>query len=135
MSASKSIWARDTATAVEAVVIGIGLTGYRDLVNGSIGDNRVALTLELGLSYRSLIGDVAARDSLREALLGTRSSTFYGFEGGMQIRFNKIVAGVQLYHLWDLTRGKRVDGLTRGQMVAGFSVQGDVFTGTLTGKR
>ena len=136
LSASQSTW-RGTSDTVSAVVVGIGALVYHDVARGHLGtelSNRAALTIEAGPSIRVIGGDVSghAEDSLRVELLNSPSRVLGGLELGMQIEFGLVTAGFQFYLYKDFTHHKAIKGVTGGQLVAGFSIGGPIFSGDLT---
>jgi hypothetical protein len=109
-------------------LVGAGVTIFHDIASGYIGDsNRVSVALELGPSFRQISGDITDNDSLRLELLTSNRRHFGGFEGGLEIKFNKVTARMQGY----LFMGQKVPGFTAGQVAAVLSVQGDIFQGVL----
>lgn len=126
LGASKSVWAQDTAARASVLGTG-GLTAFWS-EEGKVSDNPVGLLIEAGVALRRIGGDIGSAKSLRESMLGTSERTFPGLEGGVQISFNSITAGIGVYWF----SGKGVNGLTGGQLAAGMTVRGDIFAGTLT---
>lgn len=137
LTSSKSTWrmtnsANDTIS-LDAVMFGAGALRYWDLANGYVGDNYVALRLEAGGAMRWMTGDIvdSTANVFRKQNLGTQKRHFAGIEGGMQISFGRVTAATQVYYLRTVGRLKsQVRGLTRGQIVAGLSVAGDIFRGS-----
>lgn len=121
--------------SANVVVLGGGALLQHDLACCRVLDNPAVLTLEWGVGFRHLGGDITAADTalvfLRDSTLGTRSRFFGGPEVGLQITVNRVIGSLQLYHFWD-GRGGDVPGLTGLQMVTAFTIAADIFSGPLT---
>jgi len=136
LGTSKSNWIfRDEM--FNAVTSGFGLMLYNDIINAELNENEISFGIELGLALRWIAGDIAddSNESHREKLVGTTTKHFPGFEGGMQIQFGSIIAGIQGYWLFDLAKSDFVPGLSRGQISAGFSISGPIFQGYFKKKK
>lgn len=120
-----------TATAANAVTLGAGVLAWHELACCTVIGNPAVLNAQWGVGLRHLGGDARRQPPLLETALGTRTRTFVGFEGGLQLTVGQVIGSLQLYHLFG--RGSAdVDGLTGFQVVTAFTVAADVFTGPLT---
>lgn len=120
---------------VSATVLGTGLIHRGEMGCCAILQNEIRAYVDLGLAVRWVSGDISNRDSIREALLKTNRTVFVGPETGIQIQFGRVVGALQLYYLFAADRAAgpiHVDGLTRLQAVAAFTVTGEVFRGPLS---
>jgi hypothetical protein len=115
------------STVEPAVTLGFGGLLYYDLAKGELGKNPVYLSIEGGLAARWLTGDVGSDEDSRRELLGTDRRLFGGPEIGMEIGFGRVGAALHYYFFF----GHDVSGLTGGQLVAAFSVSGEIFRGPL----
>lgn len=127
-SASSTRWATTSAadgTVLDTRIVpawgsGLGLT--YTFVNGMLEDsNQVGMVLDVGLATRSIRGDIAGMDSVRTSLLGTDSKNFIGGEFSFNLQYNTIQAGLTYYYMTG-----DVAGFSRGQIVAGVSLQSNL---------
>ena len=120
---SSSEWVQEEAS-LNATVVGAGALIYRQLGLEDDSRNKVQFGLEGGIAIRSILGDAASSDSLREVFLGSDRTNFVGLELGMNILVNRVSAGVQFYFF----PGRDVEGVTGGQVTTGISIRGDLFS-------
>ncbi|HEX8696708.1 MAG TPA: hypothetical protein VF746_30095 [Longimicrobium sp.] len=116
------------ASIVRATVFGAGALWARDVFAGPLFNSRASLTVEGGAALRWLHGDV--HESPFFADLFEDGNAAFGPELGFAFSFGRVIAGTQLYHLWN-TSGDDVPGLTGLQMVAGLAVTGEFISGNL----
>ncbi|NOT08021.1 MAG: hypothetical protein HOP28_07435 [Gemmatimonadales bacterium] len=120
------------APAIGAVVGGIGLGGFVALGGHVSGDDArrnsaVVALLDIGVAVRGVGGDIASppnREQYAQAFGG--NTLRIGLELGLQLAVNGAKAGLTYYYF-----GGSVSGLSRGQVVAGISVQSALFEGAL----
>lgn len=133
-SIASSRWATDldpqgaVVKTTDVGVLGFGVLGTWVVARGTVGDDPVFVAIDGGLSYRQLFGDLAtkANGALKERLYDTSKEKFIGIETGLILQINSIKAGLNYYFFDGNARG-----LTDGQVVAGFSIQSNVFVGAL----
>lgn len=141
VSVTTAEWA-DTLSnrTVGALVGGIGVGGFVNLFGGTLEDEagtaeepdvrrtRVAGVLDVGLAWRTLGGDVVSRanQDVLENLFNSDAKNRLGLEIGVALQVNDLKAGLT-YYLF----GGNVPGLSRGQVVAGFSVAAPLIKGAL----
>lgn len=103
----------------------------RDETQGSDGTQhtRVAGIIDFGLAWRTLGGDIVneANRAVLENVLNSAAKNRLGLEIGVALQVNDLRAGLT-YYLF----GGRVPGLSRGQVVAGFSVAVPLIKGPLS---
>jgi hypothetical protein len=134
----------DTLTdrTVGALVGGAGVGGFVNLFGGTLGGTppanpgeaqgagktRVAAVLDLGLAWRTLGGDIAdvTNEDVLIDLFDSAAKNRLGLEAGLALQLNDLKAGLT-YYLF----GGSVPGLSRGQVVAGFSVAVPLISGAL----
>ena len=119
-----------TATAdVPVIGTGTGLS-YR-FFSGRVGTGdppaTAGILLDIGFATRSVRGDLLAQGPLRTRLLGSSDRDFRGLEGGLTLEYNNLRAGITYYSL-----GGGVSGLSRGQVVAGISIEAVLNQGRAT---
>lgn len=107
--------------------LGLGGGMSYTFFSGTVDTNNVGVVLDAGYALRAISGDLLAQDTLRSRLLHTEATVFTGLEMGLSLQYNAIKAGVTYY----LLNGS-VGGLSRGQVVAGASIQADLVSGLLT---
>ena len=111
---------------------GAGLGGFvtlQGLIDPSDKETPVGALLDVGVALRAIGGDIASsgnHDKLATAIPGA-AKVHVGLELGLQLHVSGAKASLTYYAF----RGKDVPGLTRGQVVAGFSVQSPLFQGKL----
>ena len=141
-SVSSARWKRspDDSTYIGAVIPGGGGGLYCQFVNHyeeALKDNDgkdtreerlLAVMLDAGLAIRAIAGDVTheANDTLRIRILGTDKRTQWGIEVGVSIQYNGLKAGLTYYRF-----PRQIPGFSRGQVVAGFSVETALAKGSL----
>jgi hypothetical protein len=111
-------------------VFGMGILVGETLVRGIVASNTsVAVTLDLGVSSRFLIGDLSseANESFREGFIGTDRNWFVGVEGMLGVQINGIKAGISVYRYFDTD----LSGFSDGQVVAGIGIQTPIVSGIL----
>jgi hypothetical protein len=120
------------AEAIGAVVGGGGLGGFLALrghvaADAARSNNAVAALLDLGVAFRAVGGDIASathKTDFDNTIGGSKMRL--GLELGLQLAVNGAKAGLTCCCF-----GGDVPGLSRGQVVAGFSVQSALFEGDL----
>jgi len=133
-SVASARWATDTTAegvitgTTDVAFLGIGVLRSYEIIRGEVEDNTVFAALDYGIAYRGLFGDIAtsSNDDLKEALYGSKRERWVGLEIGLAIQTNFVKGGIN-YYFFD----GRVRGLTDGQVVAGFSLQANVFQGQI----
>ena len=112
----------------QATVLGLGGGVYKQLLRNDFDGTFVAVGLEIGAAYRGLYGDLVSdrNDAARVSMLGSEAQHFIGLEVGFSLQVSQLRGGLHFYYF------PRTDiaGLGRGQVVAGFALQGG-----LIGKR
>jgi hypothetical protein len=134
-SISSARWATDTNAAGKATAttdvafLGAGAAASYEVVRGTVGENFAFAALDLGLAYRGLFGDIAtkANTDLKRRLYGTAGENWLGVEFGVALQINLVKAGINYYFF----PRPNARGVTDGQVVAGFSLQANVFQGDL----
>jgi len=103
------------------------IKSFTDKLNAA--NNRIDITVHLGLISRFVLGNIGFDDTLRsKALDGNFSKFYYGLEVGMNIEINNFNAFFNIpYLLPGNDRDINVRGLTRGQPVAGIEFRGDIW--------
>lgn len=126
ISTSRHLWSVND-TARTATVLGLGLLLRRGVGTQQVGGKDVSLALEIGPTARFLGGDVLdLSESARDEGIGTSNTAFFGVESGATLSVGDLVGSVQLYYLPGQDED-RVLGLSNLQLVAGFSVKGELF--------
>lgn len=116
-----------TVDRANAVVFGAGFMRVFELVQGGIGNYKMGMAIEAGISGRQLAGDITLPefDYGRRVVLGTDHQGFAGLEGGLQIYVGHVVA---FFHLYDNMRGDSdVRGITKTQVLAVINVRGPLY--------
>src|ERR1043166_3450057 len=129
-SASSARWLtlnpQDAKESIAVGAAGLGASLFRTIINQAVSDNNeVAILLDLGIAYRGLFGDIANADfnAVKLRTLGTIAEHFVGTEIGLTIQVNDVRAGMEFYYFHT-----HAPGLRDGQLVAGFSLQGGLFS-------
>lgn len=134
-SVSNSRWklgTADDAPTANATVLGVGALYTRTLASGSLDENEVVLTAEIGGAARWLDGDIHDLDEERQAVIGSTGSLFIGPEAGFTLALGRVTGQVQVYHLLEAgNAGRRIAGLNGLQVVAGLGVTGEMFRGRI----
>ena len=134
ISASTGLWARtdpvDTNSIVRTYEVpswGSGLDVSYTFANGFMGADRkpVAMILDVGWATRHIRGELGMDDAARDSVILTRERNFSGIEVGLTVQYDLITAGITYYYF-----GGRVSGFSRGQIVAGASIQSNLNSGT-----
>lgn len=140
-SISSAEWKTDQQSdqLTGVVVAGLGVGGFATL-HGNLGDgteneNPVGALLDAGFALRAIGGDIASEansDRLDAAIPGA-GKVRIGLELGLQLHIRGAKASLTYYAFGgSILGGDDVPGLTRGQVVAGFSVQSPLFQGFLS---
>lgn len=126
LSSARHLWSvKDTTRS--ATVLGFGILFRRDLGTQRVGGKDVSLAAEIGPTSRFLGGDILSlSDTSRVDGIGTDETAFFGVEGGATLSVGDLVGSVQLYYMFG-DNDDRVLGLSNLQLVAGFSVKGELF--------
>lgn len=126
LSTSSHLWSINDTTR-SATVLGFGVLFRRDLGTQEVGGKDVSLAAEIGPTSRFLGGDVLdLSESARDKEIGTSNTVFLGLESGATLSVGDLVGSVQLYYLFG-NQEDRVLGLSNLQLVAGFSIKGELF--------
>jgi hypothetical protein len=126
VSTSRHLWLVED-TARSTTVLGMALLAHREVGSQQVGGNQVSLSVEIGPTARFLGGDILdLSESTRDEGIGTSKTAFLGIESGGTLRVGDLVGSVQLYYLFGGDED-RVLGLSNLQLVAGFSVKGELF--------
>jgi hypothetical protein len=131
-SVSTSNWSSevpDTTDVFETIQVssvGIGLALSKQVLRQDLGGAFIGVTSELGASYRGLYGDIVAErsDSFRVRVLGSPSTHFVGLDAGFDIQFNQLRGALHFYYF----PHTQIPGLGKGQVVAGFALQGNLLS-------
>lgn len=118
-----------THQTFSAGVIGVGILLGETILAGRMAENTTAaVTLDAGLSLRSLFGDVVngSNNAFRESLFPGEATTRLGIEISLGIQISGVKAGVSYYHY-----GGDIAGFSNGQVVAGIGLQTPIVSGTL----
>lgn len=119
------------SATTDAAIMGLGAQLTYEVINGILSSTPIYAAVDIGVSARRLFGDIANSEaearSLKRRLYGSTSETFAGLEIGLVIQVNNIKAGLT-YYLYDGDSR----GLTDGQVVAGFGIQSNIFSGLLS---
>lgn len=145
MSVASTRWATefsppDSATGdslvsatTDAAIMGVGAQLTIEILNGELSNTPIYAAIDFGVSARQLFGDIANSEAeaqaLKQRLYGSTRETFAGLELGLVIQVNNIKAGLTYYFYDGDSRG-----LTDGQVVAGFGIQSNIFSGLLKKK-
>ena len=85
--------------------------------------NFAAISLQAGLAYRTILGDLKSDESFRMNTLGIADNSFRGLEIGLSTLYNGLTASLSFYYF-----GEDVSGLSKGQVTGGLSVAVDLHT-------
>lgn len=134
ITATSPTTADTTSIAADFAILGGGLAGELEVLPGRrLLGQPVGVAFNFGVAARWMRGNGQHRTFLiKQALNGTDGLSYTGLEGGVRVNFGIIAAGAQYY--WIAQRGAKdrpINGLSRGQLVIGFSVQGSVIQGPL----
>jgi hypothetical protein len=132
-SVSSARWATgssptESEQTTDVGIIGLGTAITYELLRGKVDENFVFAAIDFGLSYRGLFGDIASKenDELKRRLYGSRAENWGGVELGLALQLNLLKGGINWYYFNGNTKG-----LSGGQIVAGFSIQANLFSGPL----
>ncbi len=81
-----------SAQTVETNNFTAGVDLSIDIVNGTYLSNDFLMSFDFGIAIRSMFGDIIFDRDFRKALLGTTKTSFAGFEAGMTVAVNALVA-------------------------------------------
>jgi hypothetical protein len=135
-SVSTSNWLLpDTAVVdrvFQATALGLGAGLYKQLLRNDFAGTFVSVGLDLGLAYRGLYGDLAGKadSTFRVRFLNSTKKHFLGPEMGFNLQVGQLKGALHFYYF-----ATDVPGLGRGQVVAGFAVQGDIISRRVTRER
>lgn len=92
---------------------------------------QVGMILDAAFTYRALRGDLSGgspnREEQRQRMLGTTETNFRGWQVGLTLVYDQLRSTFTYYKL-----NGAVDGLTRGQIVAGVDLRAPIASGLLT---
>lgn len=115
-------------------VLGAGVLFGTTLLEGQIaGNTNVGVVLDVGLSLRSLLGELttSANGPLRASLFNeSEARVFGGLELGFGVQVNGVTAGLNLYQYL----GGEIPGVNDGQVVAGIAVKAPISSGRLVSR-
>jgi hypothetical protein len=113
--------------AYDVPIVGGGIGLYREFINHSIGSTDVSLLLDAGLVHRQLAGELRNDDAkqLLVSNLGSDDTNYNGVELGMELIVNNLKA--EFYYLNFFDGDSPVRGLSKGNIVARFSIRGNLF--------
>jgi hypothetical protein len=119
------VGASDT-TIFQATVVGLGLGVYKQLLRNDLDRTFVNVGLDLGAAYRGLYGDLAAEpnDENRVIALQSKAKHFIGPEIGFSLQVSQVRGALHFYYF----PSTDIPGLGRGQVVAGFAIQGGIIS-------
>lgn len=123
-----------TAISDDIAILGGGLGLQWELLPGRrLLSQQVGLTFNAGVAARWIRGNGQDREALLSGALGGSTATsYYGLEGGLRADFGLIAAQAQYYFIFKRGADDHpIRGLSRGQLVIAFSVQGPVIQGPL----
>lgn len=118
-------WAHpDNADSTSSIIVlGAGAMCQFPLANTTIGNTSITAVAEFGLSARLLTGSDMSNDDIRESfLVEDAGRMFGGLEMGLQLQLGNVVGAFQYFHYG----GTPISGLSRGAVIAAFSVQADI---------
>lgn len=128
LSASSARWAtalQDDGRVLSSDIVptwGMGIGLSYTFFNGMLVDSTQAgMILDVGLATRHLRGDLLGDPDTRAAILDTDETNFLGLEVGLNLQYNTLNGGLTYYYM-----GGDLDGFSKGQVVAGFSIQADL---------
>jgi hypothetical protein len=136
-SISSAKWQVNSNDETGVVVGGLGLGAFfalqGDTKNIDSTRNHTGAILDVGLAGRFIGGDIAndLHQSELDTAMARSGKVHVGIELGLQLYINGAKASLTYYAFGGVLGGKDVAGLTRGQVVAGFSVQSALFQGVL----
>jgi hypothetical protein len=107
----------------QATALGLGAGVYKQLLRNDLSGTFVSVGLDVGLAYRGLYGDLASKNdtAFRGIFLETEKKHFLGPEVGFNMQVGQLKGALHFYYF-----ACDVPGLGRGQVVAGFAIQGDI---------
>jgi hypothetical protein len=110
----------------QATVVGLGAGVYKQLLRNDFDGTFVAVGLEMGAAYRGLYGDLAGEGNRlrRIRMLGSDAKHFVGPEIGFSLQVSQLRGGLHFYYF----PSTDIPGLGRGQVVAGFALQGGLIS-------
>ena len=111
--------------------VGVWYAFFDDYIETSDGEKHaVAMLLDLGVIRRAIRGDIAGdseeREQLRDSLLTTTKTHFDGFEIGLSLVYDELRSNFTYYYL-----NRKVEGLSRGQIVATVEIRAPLSSGLL----
>lgn len=131
--ATASRWA-DSASNTRGNVLIIPAGVLLEVINKSDekpGENdsntRAEIGVDAGVSTRILQGNLASDKSAMRTLIGDTRGAYWGPEVGVRLVFNSVIAQATYYYYFG-KRTSNIPHLTRGQLVAGISITGDIIT-------
>jgi hypothetical protein len=131
---SSADWTDTTSSVTLGTVIGaVGVGPFINLFGGTIktsdtSSTRVAGAFDIGIAWRGVGGDFAQEgtDMQRTNIFGSLSKPDFGLELGLTLQLNDLRAGFTYYYF-----GGNVRGMSKGQVVAGFSISSALLSGEL----
>jgi hypothetical protein len=110
----------------QATVVGLGAGIYKQLLRNDFDGTFVAVGLEIGAAYRGLYGDLTGDRNapIRIRMLGSEAQHFLGPEVGFSLQVSQLRGGLHFYYF----PSTEIPGLGRGQVVAGFALQGGLIS-------
>jgi len=131
-TASSSYWTindNNIESTQTATIAGLGCLLRKDIIVSKIGDNPISASYEVGPTFRGIFGNISNNKDFLEKALKSRSNVFWGLEGGLNISFNGINAGLHGFLLYDLKNKNKIDDITSFQMTGGISISSPIISG------
>lgn len=130
---SSNIWEtkiEDVNLAEKATILGSGLLIFYDIIPPNYlqdeEENPIYLKIEGGLSYREISGNIINENRLKK-FYNINQRRFVGLEFGTVIRFNKIRAGISLFHFFRRKHKPYIPDLHGWQILGGIALSSPIF--------
>lgn len=131
--ASSNIWEakmENNTLAQKASILGYGLLVFYDIIPPEYlqneEENPIYLKVEGGLSYREISGNIISENRLND-YYNIPQRRFLGLEIGTVIRFNKIRAGISLFHFFRRKNRPYIPDLHGWQILGGIALSSPIF--------
>ncbi len=112
-----------------ASILYYGASYYHSIFSGDVGNNKVEAFWETGLGFRHISGNAANNSDFYQEIFKTDRKFFPGLEGGIQIGFNDLTAGIQVYYLLDGDKDQNINDISGLQITGGVGFRGAFFKG------
>jgi hypothetical protein len=118
--------AQGDTSVFQATIAGLGAGVYKQLLRNDLDGTFVNVGLDLGIAYRGLYGDLATSTNQgnRIGALDSKAKHFVGPEIGFSLQVSQVRGALHFYYF----PSTDIPGLGRGQVVAGFAVQGGIIS-------